>query len=142
MKLYCCGCQETVEATLVNGATIYPHRKDLHTLPFWQCPACCNYVGCHHKTDEPTKPLGCIPTKAIKQARMRIHELADPLWKDGFIKRAALYREISKLIGYTYHAAEIRTIDEARKIEEVVGTLRKKSKWRNLNDRIGHKNPR
>jgi hypothetical protein len=55
MKLYCTGCEHEVEARLTNGEERYPHRPDLYELPFWKCDACSGYVGCHHKTDNPTK---------------------------------------------------------------------------------------
>ncbi len=62
MLIYCCGCNEKIKARLTNGEEIYPHRTDLYLLPFWKCDSCGNFVGCHHKTDNPTKPLGCIPS--------------------------------------------------------------------------------
>ena len=68
-----------VEVRLTNGAEIYPHRKDLSELPFWKCDTCGNFVGCHHKTGDPTKPLGVIPTSEIKRARQHIHRILDPI---------------------------------------------------------------
>lgn len=62
MKIYCTGCGKDVQARLTDGAERYPHRPDLYELPFWKCDTCGNYVGCHHKTRAPTKPLGCIAT--------------------------------------------------------------------------------
>lgn len=50
--IYCCNCKEEVDAVLVTGAGIYPHRPDLKALPFWQCKACNAFVGCHHKTKD------------------------------------------------------------------------------------------
>lgn len=67
--LYCCGCQCLVEARLTTGAEVYPHRDDLAELPFWRCDICKNWVGCHWKTADRTRPLGNIPTKEIKAAR-------------------------------------------------------------------------
>ena len=63
----CVECKATVEARLTDGSEIYPHRKDLHKLPFWKCDHCGNFVGCHHKTKKRTRPLGCIPNKEIKK---------------------------------------------------------------------------
>ena len=68
-KIWCCGCGKEVDARLTDGAEVYPHRRDLASLPFWKCDACGNFVGCHHKTRERTKPLGCIPTPEIKDVR-------------------------------------------------------------------------
>jgi len=77
--IYCCGCLIKVNARLTDGSEIYPHRKDLSSLPFWVCDKCGNYVGCHHKTSNRTAPLGCIPTSEIRAARNRIHKMLDPM---------------------------------------------------------------
>lgn len=79
--IYCCGCKADVGARLTDGREIYPHRADLAALPFWKCDACGNAVGCHHKTKERTRPLGCIPTPELKTARSHIHRVLDPLWE-------------------------------------------------------------
>ena len=57
-SIFCCGCQRKVDARLTNGEEMYPHRYDLANLPFWKCDVCQNFVGCHHKTKNRTKPLG------------------------------------------------------------------------------------
>lgn len=120
MNLYCCGCGKGVSARLTDGSEIYPHRPDLCALPFWRCDGCGNYVGCHHKTKNRTAPLGCIPTPEIKNARQHIHALLDPLWQSGSVERKQLYDEISHRVGWSYHTAKIRSIDEARNIYRVV----------------------
>jgi hypothetical protein len=112
--IYCCGCNEKVFATLTTGKEIYPTRTDLHLLPFWVCNICKNYVGCHHKTTNNTTPLGCIPTKELRNARMYIHALIDPIWKNGIVKRNYLYKKISEKAGWKYHTSKIKTIEEAR----------------------------
>ena len=66
-------------ARLTDGKEVYPHRSDLNSLPFWICDRCRNFVGCHHKTKNPTRPLGCIPNKEMKNARKHIHNLLDPI---------------------------------------------------------------
>ena len=114
--IYCCGCAVNVKARLTDGAEIYPHRHDLTELPFWKCDVCGNFVGCHHKTQERTRPLGCIPTQQIREARKQVHALADPLWQSGRIERSALYAEISKRVGWTYHTSMIRSVEEAKKV--------------------------
>jgi hypothetical protein len=122
--LYCCGCNKDVSAALTTGKTTYPHRKDLFALPFWQCPTCLNFVGCHHKTKDRTAPLGCIPTPAIKKARQKIHTLLDPLWKNGQYKRKQLYQELSDLLGYRYHTADVKTLDDAQVVVRKIQFLR------------------
>lgn len=113
--LFCCSCADYVDARLTDGAEIYPHRPDLHSLPFWKCDTCENHVGCHHKTKNRTKALGNIPSPELRKARGHIHALIDPLWKSGRIKRGALYNRMTDKLGWNYHTASLRTIDEARK---------------------------
>lgn len=126
MQLYCCACEGKVEARLTDGGEIYPHRPDLKSLPFWKHDMCGNFVGCHHKTKERTKPLGCIPSPEIKEARKHIHEILDPIWQGGFIGRKKLYLDIGKRIGRNnYHTANIRTMDEARQVYKAVQDIRK-----------------
>lgn len=112
--IYCCACAKDVDARLTNGGEIYPHRPDLKILPFWKCDTCKNFVGCHHKTKNRTAPLGCIPTAEIKDARKHIHALIDPIYQTGLMTRKKLYELLSDAVGWKYHTAKIRTIEEAR----------------------------
>jgi zinc-finger-containing domain len=124
MKLYCCQCKQDINARLTDGREVYPHRPDLNSLPFWKCDACGNHVGCHHKTRDRTRPLGNIPTKELKSARQHIHRILDPLWKQNRIPRGKLYARIAATLGLTeYHTAEIRSVDEARKVYAVVRSI-------------------
>lgn len=124
MRLYCCQCECEVNARLTTGKEIYPHRNDLAKLPFWKCDSCGNYVGCHHKSRNKTKPLGNIPSEKIRAIRKRIHDQMDPLWKSGQIGRGTLYKLISDHLGYTYHTGEIKTFAEGEKILVFVLNLR------------------
>ena len=119
-QIHCCSCSIRVDARLTNGVEIYPHRTDLHGLPFWRCDACSNYVGCHHKTANRTNPLGNIPTPAIRKARKHIHAILDPIWKSGVISRNELYQRISDHMGFGYHTAQLRTIEECRQVYSFV----------------------
>ena len=106
-SIHCCGCESIVYARLTDGKEIYSHRPDLAKKPFWKCDSCGNYVGTHHKTKDRTKPLGSIPTKKMRQDRIMIHQLIDPLWKYGYITRKNLYAELSKRLGEKYHTANV-----------------------------------
>ena len=119
-KIYCCGCKKDVIASLVDGSIIYPHRQDLYHLQFWICPDCRCYVGCHKGT---SNPLGHIPTQKIMNARKHIHSILDPLWKSGKYKRSELYKIISDKIGWSYHTAKIKSVEEARDIYKLVKGL-------------------
>lgn len=121
--IWCCSCSRDVEARLTSGAEVYPHRPDLADVPRWKCDDCGNHVGTHHKTADRTRPLGNIPSPEIKRARIKIHELIDPVWKSGQMKRGKLYAQLSKALGYEYHTGEIKTIDEARNVYRVARNL-------------------
>lgn len=126
--IYCCGCEKDVFPRLTNGSEIYPWRPDLKELPFWKCDKCGNYVGCHHKAKSITtriKPLGCIPTPEIRNARSHIHALIDPAWKSGKVTRGEIYEYISYEIGQQFHTADIRSVDMARLIYKIARTFLK-----------------
>ena len=124
MKIYCCECLKDVNATLVSGKEVYPHRRDLHTLPFWQCPVCENYVGCHHKTDTPTKPLGSIPTSDLRVYRQMLHEMILKLWGDNDnLSISDIYKRLSKDTGKNFHVGEVRTLKEVERVLEVIESI-------------------
>jgi hypothetical protein len=118
--IYCTSCQKDIEARLTDGSEIYGHRPDLQNLPFWRCDTCKNHVGCHHKTKDRTRPLGNIPTPELRNARQHIHKILDPLWQSGKYKRGEVYGIISEKIGYRYHTAEIKTVEDAREVYKIV----------------------
>lgn len=123
MKIYCMGCEQEVDARLTNGAERYPHRPDLAELPFWTHDACGTWVGCHHKTKTPTKPLGILATPEMFKARMAIHDLIDPIWKSGEYPRAKVYARLSKELGRPYHTGELRTMEEARQVWKIAAEM-------------------
>jgi hypothetical protein len=55
----------------------------------------------------------------LKRARQHIHDLIDPAWKSGKVKRGKLYAHISSELGREYHTGELRTIDEARNVYRI-----------------------
>jgi hypothetical protein len=119
MKIHCCQCQRKVRARLTNGAEIYPRSPSLAKLPFWACPDCGNYVGCHHKNGSGLVPLGYIATPELRSARQHIHALIDPVWKSGRMTRRAIYKAISEAIGREFHTAKIRSVEDAREVYRV-----------------------
>ncbi|QHS11400.1 hypothetical protein GT972_02610 [Sinimarinibacterium sp. NLF-5-8] len=123
-RMWCCGCDKPVIARLTDGSEVYPRRPDLADLPFWKCDACQNYVGCHHQTRNRTKPLGAIPSPEIRNARKHIHAILDPMWKSGQWKRKLLYERISFELGYEYHTAHLRSLDEARTVYRIIKRMR------------------
>lgn len=116
MNLYCVKCHEQVDALLMIGSKIYPHRPDLSYLTFYQCPNCGNYVGTHRDG----RPLGTIPTPELRSWRHRVHEIIDSYWlptKDRG-KRKRLYKAISAYIGHEYHTGELNSIEECQQVIE------------------------
>ena len=116
-KLFCEPCKRHIHPKLITGKEVYPHRKDLYLKSFLQCPYCDSYVGCHPCTNN---PLGCIVGPEVKQARSYIHSILDPIWQSGAITRNQLYKELSNKLGYHYHTAGIRNMEEARQIIELL----------------------
>ncbi len=125
MKIYCTGCGREVPARLAYGDEIYPNRPKFAALPFWVCDACGAFVGCHHKTATPTRPLGVLATPEIRMWRMRIHAALDPMWKEGKILRPALYRRVAAALGYRdFHVSEVSSEDEAAHVLRAVSAIR------------------
>ena len=121
--IFCTGCGVDVEARLTDGRERYPSRPDLYDVPFWHCDTCGAWVGCHHKTEHPTRPLGVLATVELINARKKIHRLLDPIWKSGKMERRHIYSHVGKKLGRPYHNGEIRTLDEARQIYKIVAQL-------------------
>ncbi len=125
MIIYCAGCRADVEARLTDGAEIYPNRAALAALPFWVCDGCKSFVGTHHKTASPTRPLGVLATPELRAWRMKIHAALDPIWKEGRkVSRGNLYYQIAKKLGREFHVSNIKSDAEAREAYEVVMSFR------------------
>lgn len=124
IKIFCCECNKDINARLTDGTEVYPHREDLSKVPFWICDTCSNYVGCHNRILSTTVPLGVIPSQEIKDYRISIHSYIDPIWKNGYMKRRDIYKHISEKIGKKYHTAELRTVEDCKKVMEIVRELR------------------
>lgn len=123
--LWCCNCKQEVEARLTDGKEIYPHRADLHSKLFYKCDECKSYVGSHGANNQ---PLGCIPSLEIKQLRMEIHEMIDPIWKSRQLTRKQVYRKLSGRLGYEFHTGNIKTVEEANKVMALIPLLIAKRK--------------
>jgi len=126
MIIYCMVCEEEVEARLTNGAERYPHRPDLADIPQYTHDACGTWVGTHHKSSSPLKPLGILATKEMFDYRSLIHHMIDMLWKNKHMTRGQVYGFMSRELGYVYHTGEIRTIEEAKRVVHIATKLQKK----------------
>jgi len=122
MKIWCCGCNKTIVARLTNGMEVYPNIFILRDVNIWKCDTCGNYVGCHQKGDS-TKPMGSIPTPGIRKERMVIHNMIDPVWKNNLMSRSEIYTKISNVLGYKYHTANIKSIEEANTVKSIIKSI-------------------
>lgn len=127
-KIYCVGCSDDVDAELVSGKEVYPHRPDLANIPFWRCPECHNFVGCHYKSANPTRPLGVIATKELKSMRMAIHRQLDSMWRVNGRRnkklRGEIYRELSERLGVDYHTGNIQSEEDAHKVLNILNEMK------------------
>ena len=116
-NIYCVTCQKEVKAYLTKGKEVYPHRPDLAQRDFYKCPECKNFVGCHIGTH---KPLGCIPSKELKQARIKAHNFIDQFWKTKKCSRHKIYKILTDHFGYRYHNGNTKTVKECEEAIEVI----------------------
>lgn len=111
--LWCCCCGKDTKARLTSGSEVYPFRKDLAANPFWICDTCRNFVGCHHRSSNRTRPLGSIPTPEMRRLRSEVHKVLDRVWRDGWLSRKKTYRLMGDFLGKKeFHVAETRTAEE------------------------------
>ena len=100
----------------VTGKEVYPHRKDLYKLCFYQCEPCEAHVGCHSSSD---KPLGRLANKELRKAKSAAHRAFDPLWRFGDMKRPEAYKWLAKALGIDGKDCHIGMFD-IETCEEVV----------------------
>jgi len=119
-KIFCCPCNKKVKADLISGEVIYYHRPDLYDKYFYMCPNCNNFIGTHASNNA---PLGIIAGKELKTARQHLHRLIDPVWQSGKITRSKLYKLISEKVGWKYHTACTRSIEECRNVYKIANQI-------------------
>ncbi len=123
VSIFCVQCDNYKQPRLTTGNEIYPHLPKLSKNNFYKCDDCGNYVGCHKNG---SKPLGVIATIELRNARQHIHRILDPIWKNNLLSRGKLYKKICNELGYQqYHTANIKSIDEARKVYAFIVKLKK-----------------
>jgi hypothetical protein len=52
----------------------------------------------------------------LREERKKIHALIDPIWQSGKMGRRALYEAISRDVGWNYHTAKTRTMEEVKAV--------------------------
>lgn len=104
-----CTYCEGIKPVLVKGDVIYPHRKDLYQLNFYQCPECEAYCGTHKGT---TKPLGTTANGTLRQLRSKCHRKFDPLWRDTNHTRKSMYSQLANIMQIHVRNCHIAMFDE------------------------------
>ena len=128
MSLNCPYCGKP--AMLVDGRAIYPSRPDLAYLKFWQCKPCDAYVGCHKKgapigrgvRSDGTVPLGRMADMYLRGWKSNVHQVFDPLWKDGYMRdRNTAYAWLAKKMGIPVAECHIGmfTIERCRLAQQI-----------------------
>lgn len=73
------------KVVLISEVFIYG-KKYSSTKPYvYQCTKCKAYVGIHKPDYKDYAPLGLLSDKQTKALRIKVHNLFDPLWKEGKI---------------------------------------------------------
>jgi len=71
--------------------------------------------------------MGHIATPELRNAKRHIHTILDPLWQTGGMNRKAIYQCLTEHLGWTYHTAKVRDIEEARQVYKLVQSLSEKA---------------
>lgn len=118
---YCAHCR--TECTDRRGKVVYPHLPELAEKVFWVCVDCGARVGTHEDGPHKGKPLGTAANPKLREARIYVHGLLDPLWKDA-------WRQYPD-------ASAIRDEGERRKALSIVKRTARKRVYEWLADRMG-----
>lgn len=99
---------------LTDGREVYPHLPNLHHKRFWVCSSvgCDARVGCHAGGSKPLGPI--MANAALRQARQRVHELFDPMWKSGRIDRTRAYDWLARRLNIEVRQCHVSHFDLAR----------------------------
>ena len=96
MRVTCDYCG--VDAKLVTGDVIYPHRLDLRAKRFWHCAPCDAYVGTHENSPQ-AAPLGRLANSELRALKQQVHAAFDPLWRGHGTSRTECYRWLARAMG-------------------------------------------
>ena len=91
--MICPYCQGPVKKT--TGAFVYPGRLDLANKVIFICQPCDARVGTHPDG----RPLGELANKKLRELRMKVHSLLDPMWRSGPATRREAYSGLAHALG-------------------------------------------
>lgn len=107
MNIKCDYCNKP--ASLIFGAQLYPHRRDLVDKRFWHCAECKAWVGCH--AGKQNKPLGRLANAELRKAKQAAHAAFDPVWRSGRMKRKDAYAWLADELGISFANCHIGMFD-------------------------------
>lgn len=100
-----------------NGKTVRTNEEEIYKRQFkgrdiircenW--PTCDAYVGCH----DDGKPLGRLSDWALRIDKKKCHESLDVLWRQEYMKRQQVYRELSEYLGLPKELTHIGYFNKA-----------------------------
>lgn len=123
MKIYCCGCEENVDANLVTGFDVLPRLLFMRTKNFWRCPHCRNWIGTYDKGRFKDAPLGPIATPKIRDMQTKLRDKISLILcakKSVPDARKILYDWLSKKLFYPYRTEAIISKEEADRVMELL----------------------
>lgn len=112
-ELNCTICGHPAE--WVKNSEVYGGKIYGKSYMIWLCRNCGAFVGCHENT---RNPLGTFADKELRQARMKVHAVIDPLWKSKKYARKTVYLRLKEAFGEEIHVGE----SDKQRCEEIIKT--------------------
>jgi hypothetical protein len=111
----------------------YPYQADYG--PTWTCVPCKAWVGCHANSTRHA-PLGRLADAELRQWKMKVHDVFDPLWQRK-MRRDACNQFEARNAGYKWLAGEMGLeikrchvgefdIEECKRAIEIITTATKR----------------
>lgn len=92
-----------------NNEAIWCENKEVYgrnygkSYMIWLCKPCGAYVGCHNNTKN---PKGSMANKEMREWRIKVHAILDPLWQSGKYSRGVVYARLKDAMGKEVHVGE------------------------------------
>lgn len=116
----CPYCNQPAE--WVPNSAVYGRRYG-NSWMIWLCR--CQpgfvYVGCHQNTRQ---PLGRMANQELRAARIAAHNAIDPIWREGEMKRQAIYAWLRNRFGEEVHVGQ-SDLERCLEIVEAAAVLLK-----------------
>lgn len=117
----CSYCGRTAE--LVSGDDLFANHPELASKSFWRCAPCKAHVGCHEAgrqvrgpdgritVSDGMLPFGTLANAALRSARTAAHDVFDPLWRSGRMRRSEAYAWMAEQLGLPFEGTHISMFD-------------------------------